>query len=60
MRRVVLAVAGLLVGLACFLPTSIKAQAPAAKAKAQAKPQPRPTGEKIKVDTRTGQYLGRA
>ncbi len=54
MRRVLLAVAGLLVvGLACFLPTSIKAQAPAAKAKAQAKPQPRPAGEKIKVDPAT-------
>jgi endonuclease YncB( thermonuclease family) len=54
MRRVVLAVAGLLVGVACLVPTSIRAQAPAtAKSKAQAKPQPRPTGEKVKVDPAT-------
>ncbi|HEY2159014.1 MAG TPA: thermonuclease family protein [Isosphaeraceae bacterium] len=54
MRRVVLAVAGLLVGVACLVPTSIRAQAPAtAQSKAQAKPQPRPAGEKIKVDPAT-------
>jgi endonuclease YncB( thermonuclease family) len=54
MPRVVLAVAGLLVGVACLVPTSIRAQAPAtAKSKAQAKPQPRPTGEKVKVDPAT-------
>jgi micrococcal nuclease len=53
MRRVTLAaVAGLLVGLACLIPASLRAQAPAA-AKSQAKPQPRPTGTKIKVDPAT-------
>ncbi len=53
MRRVVLAVACLVVGLACVLPASIRAQAPAAKAKAQARPQTRPVGEKIAVDPAT-------
>lgn len=53
MRRVTLAVAGLLVGSALLVPVTLRAQAPAARATAQAKPQTRPTGEKIKVDPAT-------
>jgi micrococcal nuclease len=49
MRRLTLAVAGLLVGLACLAPESLKAQAPAT----QAKPQPRTSSAKVKVDPAT-------
>jgi endonuclease YncB( thermonuclease family) len=48
-----LAVAGLLVGLACLAPASLEAQAPATQTKAQAKPQPRTTGQKVKIDPAT-------